>query len=178
MNCTVRIAFGIALAVLLGGCLYRSDLLRSVREVGVTRSRPESTIGPEETQGTLWRVYHIELSTGAVRHLLSYSPTVHLVASNCDGGNEFAWEDIYVDGATINGSTSERASANFIDAAIREGGGRLTGVSYLRDQDVRGHAEFCLHAQGGIEGGLGFTSNSVKMSTASTPTGAASKVGK
>ncbi len=176
MNRTAGFVFAVALAVSLAGCTYRSNLLRSVHEVGVTRNRPASTIGGgEDTQEILWRVYQVDLNPSAVRHLLMYGPTLHLIASDCDGRNEFAWEDIYVGGATLNGSSGERASANLIDAAIRKGGGRLMGISYLRDQDVRDRREFCLEAHGGREIGLGFTSNAVKISSTDTLSSVASK---
>ena len=77
-SCIVLLALGV---LALAGCTARMDGL-SVEKAALSESRPEGTIGPNESEPP-WQTYAVTMPTRAVQRLVAMESTFHLQVTDC-----------------------------------------------------------------------------------------------
>lgn len=106
-------------ALALTGCTLSTSGMK-VHTAGLSTIRPDGTIGPSGSEGAPpWKIYTVELPSRLARTLVGTDSTFHLRVTDCrhkdagrlDNGHFniqglIGVEDVYVDGLTLNGSSS------------------------------------------------------------------------
>lgn len=155
----------------LAGCSMQTSELR-VEKAALSAVRPESTIGPTEDDGP-WQTFKVTVPRQFARRLLAMQSTFHLQVKDCrfphagrlengrfDSTGWVSVEDVYVDGLTLNGSSSRHTK-------LAHGSGpTVTGVAYVSASRIGSTPELCFQAVGGSMMGAKFQSNVVRLRTA------------
>lgn len=157
-------------AMTLAGCTVRTEGL-AVQKGGLSTIRPEGTIGPNEDNPP-WQTYTIELPSRLARTATGADSSFHLVVTDCrykDAGRVQegrvdlkGWvsaEDVYVDGITLNASSGRHPSLKGKKGPI------VRGVAYVSTSRIGSIPELCFQASGGSMIGLGFKTNTVRVSS-------------
>lgn len=155
-------------ALAAGGCAMPMEGL-SVEKAPLSETRPEGTIGPNESKPP-WQTYTVSMPTRAVRRLVAMQSTFHLRVTDCrrteagriDSGRVnvdglICIEDVYVDGVTLNGSSRQHPKLEGGDDSV------IRGVAYVSTSRIGDVAELCFQASGGTMLGSSFKSNVVRV---------------
>ena len=139
-----------------------------VQRSGVSASRPTSTIGSPESEGEPpWQTYTVKVPSGLADMLVRLDSTFHLVVSDCrhpdgatvhvDGSMNtdglIGIEDVYINGVTLNGSSTAHYKPSGREGSF------LRGVAYLSTSWIKDARKLCFRAMGGSMFGVGFKSN-------------------
>lgn len=152
----------------LTGCTVRTGGL-SVHKAGLSTTRPEGTIGPNEDDPP-WQTYTVELPARLARTVTGADSSFHLVVTDCrykdvgrvqEGRIDLTgWvsvEDVYVDGITLNASSGRHPDLKGKKGPI------VQGVAYVSASRIKNIPELCFQASGGSMIGLGFKTNTVRV---------------
>ncbi|BCJ90110.1 hypothetical protein IZ6_08450 [Terrihabitans soli] len=116
----------------------------SVSVGGLSQTRPQSDIGPNDRQKPPWREIHIDIDQAGLRSLSRWEPTFHLTIDDC-AGKVVSIEGLYIDGKSIERIRSDGAAMD----ALRATDNPVRLTAFLLEKVFQDNAQICASLSGG-----------------------------